>query len=292
VKVSNDIRDKDREVHNFMKKRNVYLGSTDSPFDSVAKSSFTNHTKKVVDEVNGENPLNSNFKKHIYLNGSPTHETQMESKYSTYGQKLSKNDKSALEMNNKNKQLKRELLSHAFNLGYGKDTHKRGSSMDVIQHMKQLGLSVGDSSLLKKKIERQNFKYSQDISVGLNQTQEFFYKKQGERRCLPLENNGHLPNDYRKTNFTFNQVNPKTETGSLANSMYDYNGPLKNSLKPNKSGFSDLNSHNLIPDKSMQISNKNKVKANRSNFTVGYSKGDFSTSYNNNFKWNVPKIGI
>lgn len=295
MQVSKDIRNKDQEVHDFMRKRNVYLGSSDIPSNSVTKSSFTTHSKKLFDEANGENPLNSNFKKHIFLNGSPTREVQMETKLSSYGDKISNNDNSAFEMSNKNKQLKRELLSHAFNLGYGKDTHKRGPSMDVIQHMKQHGVPVGECGLLKKKNERQNFKYSQDISSREDKLPNSLNKTQAERRYILGKTDVKLPIDYRKTNFAFTQVDHKTETGSLSNSMLnDYNSTFKNSLKSNNSGFSELSNY-IKPsstEESMQLSSKNKVHANKSNFTVGYNKGDFSTSYNNNYRWKVPKVDI
>lgn len=215
----------------------------------------------------------------------------MESKLSMYGDKVNLKENSATEMTQKNKQLKRELLSHAFNLGYGKNTHKRGPSMDVIQHMKQHGLPMNQSTTLKKKNEKQNFKYQEDIGSRVGKTNNSFSHGHGSRYA-PGHGNGKLPMDYWKTNFAFNQVEKKTETGSLHNSMIDQYGPTaKSSMGTTRSGFSEI-SGLCKQQNDKNILQRNKAKAIKSSFTVGYSKGEFNTSYNNQFLWKVPKVDV
>ena len=99
LQISKDIREKDQEVHNSMKRKNIHLGSGLVNTNSVAKSSFLGHSKKEIDELNGEIPLNSNFKKSLHI-GSPKANRNLESKLSMYGEQLTKEDSSAAkEMN-------------------------------------------------------------------------------------------------------------------------------------------------------------------------------------------------
>ena len=103
--------------------------------------------------------------------------------------------------------MKRELLSHAFNLGYGKDTHKRGPNLDVIQHMKQNLVPKNESNLLKKKNEKQNFKYHEDVSSRLSNHDSLNTNMESRQvRHIGGLGNGKIPTDYWKSNFTFNQV--------------------------------------------------------------------------------------
>lgn len=289
--VPKDVREKDQEVHNFMKGKHVHLGSNNDQGNSEAKSRYPLHSKAVIDQFNGEIPMNSNFKKSIYLSGSPNREKQFDSRLSLYGENIPEKDASANILNEKNKQLKRELLAHAFNLGYGKNTHVRGPGADVIQHMRQHSVPVTECKSLKQKNEKQNFTYHKDISVGQNNGQNSFnYELHNSRYAKGLSQNTKLPMDYWKTNFTFNQVAKQTETGSLSNSTGDYTGTHKSSIGSTRSGFSDFKGFSKANESSLL--QKNKVNSTKTNFTVGYSKNEFDTSYKNQYLWKVPKVDI
>ena len=282
-----DIRNKDREVHAFMKKKNVHLGYANHPVGSVAKSHFISHAQNIIDEMNDENPMNSNFKQNLYI-GSPKGNRKIESKLLMYGERVADTKDSSKEMNLKNKQLKRELLSHTFNLGYGYNTHKRAPSTDVIQHMKKNYSSVKESPLLKNN-QNQNFKYSEDVS-------QLNYKI--DDRKLPnhqkyLSKGGKVKAiaDYWKTNFTFNQVPKKTGAGSFNNSMDGGNNVLmKNSLRSTKSGFSDMRRFSKDGGVDRNYLLKNQANSLKSNVINGLNKNDFSTSYNKQFMWKVAKV--
>ena len=123
-------REKDKEVYDFMKKKNVHLGSFSNDSHSEAKSRFPIYNKNVVEELNSESKVNSNFIKSFYISGSPAHERPLESKLNLYGENIEDKSGNTNDQIEKNKQLKKDLLSHAFNLGYDKDTHKRVTNVD------------------------------------------------------------------------------------------------------------------------------------------------------------------
>ena len=135
--VPSDDRMKDKEVHDFMKKQNVRLGNYDSNSQTEVKSSYQTYSKNTIDESNSDNKKNSNFKKSFFICGSPAREKPLESKLNMYGDGAVIASGTANDLNQVNKQLKRNLLSHAFNLGYGRDTHKRVPSVDVTQGMRK-----------------------------------------------------------------------------------------------------------------------------------------------------------
>jgi hypothetical protein len=283
--VSQEIREKDKQVHDFMKKKNVHLGSCSESPNTEAKASFPTYHKDVINGVNVEQFSNSNFKKSIYLSGSPQRERPIQDKYSSYGENIDANNSDALNFSMKNKELKRQLLSHAFNLGYGKDTHKRGPGIDVIQHMRQHSVPLNEHTNLKKKNEKQNFKYSEDIGLRKSKDADFPSSKNHYISGTPAQK---LPIDYWKTNFSFNQVSHQTGTGALSNGIADgYVSSLKSSIRSAKAEFAQIK--NEVDSKSMI---RNKVKANKSSFTVGHSKGDFETSYKQQFLWKVPKVQL
>jgi len=288
LQVSKDIRDKDQGVHDFMKKKNVHLGFVSNSNNSTTKSSFPNYNRKVINTFNGEIPMNRNLIKSMYL-GSPSGAKKTESKLSMYGEKITNESNTAQEMNLKNKTLKRELLSHAFNLGYQEGTHRRGPSVDVAHHMRKNPVKLNESALLKQKNEKQNFKYCQDPSGRYNKVENGNYLNQ--RRYLSNGGRSKNDNDYWKSNFTFNQVTSKTGAGSFKNSPFDSTDiSFKASAKSTKSGFSETNKYKKELDKKIQ--EKNKQNSTKSNFQVGFHKNDFSTSYKNQYLWKSREANV
>ena len=160
--VSLNDREKDKEVYDFMKKQNVRFGSLNAGFSAEDKNNFQTYNKNTAEEINSDNKKNSNFKKSFFLWGSPAREKPLEGKLSMYGEGAEGASNAVKDLNQVNKQLKRDLLSHAFNLGYGKDTHKRIPSVDVTQGMKKWEDILKEWETLKKKNEKQNFKYTEN----------------------------------------------------------------------------------------------------------------------------------
>lgn len=109
------------------------------------------YNKNAIDGVNGDNPMNSNFKKSFFISGSPTRERLGESCSQIASGRVTPYERSAGHLNQQNKQFKKELLSHAFHLGYGKDTHKRVASIDSSHNMKNCDSILSENQHLKKK---------------------------------------------------------------------------------------------------------------------------------------------
>ena len=103
-----------------------------------------------------------------------------------------------------------------------------------------------------------------------------------------------LPMDYWKTNFTFNQVEKKTGTGSLNCSAADnVKGQSKLPINSTtKIGSTEIKNPNIRSQNENNILQKNKEKSIKSSFVVGHSKGEFNTSYKNQFIWKVPKVDV
>lgn len=277
-----------------MKKKNVHLGSFNNDPNTVAKSSFPIYNKNVVDELNTESKINSNFIKSFYISGSPARERPIEGKQTLYGDKVDGNSSDTNNQNEKNKQLKKDLLSHAFNLGYGKDTHKRVPSVDITHGMKKSGEILRENSTLKKKNEKQNFKYSEDIGVRSSDSTNRINSSSAARYLQGVYQKEKLPMDYWKTNFIFNQVDKKTETGSLNCSASEHpNNQLKIPISSStKIGFTEIKNFNNKGQSDNMILQRNKEKSIKSSFVVGHSKGEFNTSYKNQFIWKVPKVDV
>ena len=91
------------------------------------------------------------------------------------------------------------MLSHAFNLGYGKDTHKRVPSVDITHGMKKSGEILRENSTLKKKNEKQNFKYSEDIGVRSSDSTNRINSSSAARYLQGVYQKEKLPMDYWKT---------------------------------------------------------------------------------------------
>ncbi|CAI2361909.1 unnamed protein product [Moneuplotes crassus] len=277
LKVSKDIREKDQEVHDFMRKKNVHLGSVADFSNSVSKDSFPTHNKNDIDSVNGKNPTNRNLIKSMHF-GSPKGIKKIESKLSMYGEKITKDNNSAQEMNLKNKLLKKQLLSHAFDLGYQEGTHRRKPNVDVAQYMRKNPTNRNESKFLKEKIEKQNFQYSQDPSGRYNRVEKGNHLLQ--RRYLSTGGRSSNDIDYWKANFSFNQVPSQIGAGSMNSSVVNQNYP---SIRANKSVISEIGKYSQEPDKKMQA--QNKKKSTKSNFQIGFEKNDFDTSYKNQYMW-------
>lgn len=286
--VSNDIREKDKQVYEFMKRKNVHFGSmkNEQP-GSSAQTSFPMYHKNEISNVNGELPVNSNFKRSVYISGSPAREHLDLSASNDYESRSPSQNTNLNDNGLTSKQLKQELLSHKFNFGYGKDTHKKEPGMDLTQHTKENIKNLNDCKVLKKKIEKQNFKYSEDISPSTtsNDIVSVYGSASDSRYLNTTYQKTKPPMDYWKTNFKFNQLSESSNT----NPHEGING-YTNSLKSSKNDFNDIKSNNAKQNTNLNAHLlKNKTNALKSNFHVGYNKDTFQSSYNNQFTWKVPK---
>ena len=271
--VSNEIREKDREVHKIMKKRNVHLGSCSNVPSTELSSRYPDYNKEAINNSINDQFQNSNFKKSIYLSGSPQRKRDRPtaSKLSVYGDQVSSTN-DASDMHQKSKDLKRELLAHAFNLGYGVDTHKKGPTADVIQHMRNNLVPANEHSNFRKKNAIDNFSHTDGSGNNLSSSY-----RTTKNRYIKGPPASKLPIDYWKTNFSFNQVSQQTETGSLASPVVESNvGSLKSSMGSTRTDFSELKNITRMHNDPKTLM-RNKAKSIKSSFTVGYSKGDFGT---------------
>lgn len=237
--------------------------------------------------------MNSNFKRSIYMSGSPARENRLDPSVKRefdFNSTGGTNDSRTDNMNEINKQLKKDLLSHKFNLGYGKNTHKKAPSFDISQYSKDNMKNLQESKILKKKIEKQNFKYHEDIGGGKPEKNllSVYGANKGRYNSSDYKKK-ELPMDYWKTNFSFNQISTDQNNANVENSSYAMNASTKSS----KTDFSDIRS--LVSKNSAEMNNvlrKNKGNAQKSHFTVGFTKGDFGTSYKNQYLWKVPKYDM
>lgn len=96
----------------------------------------------------------------------------------------------------------KDLLAHKFNFGYGKNTHQKSPSVDISQYAKDNIKNLQESKILKKKIEKQNFKYHEDIGGGKPETNiaSVYATNKGTYNYSDYKKN-KLPMDYWKTNF-------------------------------------------------------------------------------------------
>ena len=277
-----------------MKKQNVRLGNYNSNSQTEVKSSYQTYSKNTIDESNSDNKKNSNFKKSFFICGSPAREKPLESKLNMYGDGADIASGTANDLNQVNKQLKRNLLSHAFNLGYGRDTHKRVPSVDVTQGMRKWDEILKEWETLKKKNEKQNFKYTENGDVKNSEYPIELNNVTNTRYMTGGFHKEKLPMDYWKTNFAFNQVEKKTGTGTLASSISD-NLPQNHSKSTmgtsSIGGFAEIKGTvGKIQPEGSNMLQRNRAKSIKSSFTVGNSKGGFDTSYKNQFIWKVPKF--
>ena len=102
-----------------MKKQNVRLDNYNSNSQTEVKSSYQTYSKNTIDESNSDNKKNSNFKKSFFICGSPAREKPLESKLNMYGDGADITSGAANDLNQVNKQLKKNLLSNSFYLGNG-----------------------------------------------------------------------------------------------------------------------------------------------------------------------------
>lgn len=288
AQISSEVREKDMQVHESMKKQNVHFGSVNGSLNTEAKSKFQTYNKDVIDKFNGKNPANRNLIKSIYIGGSPRREQSIESKLSTYGENITANDALSIDLA-KNKQMKQVELSHAFNLGYSVDTHKRAPSLDVTANMKHCDEILKECEMLKHKNERQNFKYTQpigsrkvDMDLNSNYGANRYVKPGGQKEKPPM--------DYWKTNFTLNQIARQPSAKSVLNSLTEpHEGHLKPSFSTTKDGLIEVKGPSFKTKNGNVLLMKNKANSLRSNVMIGAAKGEFGTSYSNQYSWKNPK---
>ena len=210
-----------------------------------------------------------------------------------YGEKIDEFSGNVYDQSEMNKQQKITLLSHAIHLGFDKESHKRVPNVDITHGMKKSGEILKQNSTLKKKNEKQNFKYHEDIGVRHPDSNTAQTSSSATRYMQGANQKEKLPMDYWKTNFTFNQVDKKTETGSLNCSSTEHNYPSKNNKNSvTKMGFTELKNHVIKSHNENSNLMRIKEKSIKSSFVVGHSKGEFGTSYKNQFIWKVPKVDV